>query len=152
MESLQAVDLSKNSKNNFVVSVPQKNETLETVNVNKKSVSSFEIDRLSKNPVVEFDDINESTLGKGFKKVDAENVENVEKEAKRNVKTANAVMDVLDKKLRFVPDERVDSNLIVQLVDEETGKVLKQFPPEEMITLMAKIEDSVLGMLVDNSA
>lgn len=77
-----------------------------------------------------------------------------EKELKRRVEkdieTANAVMDVLDKKLRFVQDERLENSLVVQLIDEDSGKIIKQFPPEEVISLMEKIEETVVGLMVDD--
>ena len=75
----------------------------------------------------------------------AEKVEN-------DVEIANAFMEALNKKLRFVMDERANNDLIVQLVDTETDEVLKQYPPEEMLKLMVKIEDTIIGILVDDNA
>lgn len=71
---------------------------------------------------------------------------------KKDVDTANVFMEALDKKLRFVTDERADDDLIVQLVDSKTGDVLKQYPPEEMLKIMAKLEDTIVGIFVDSSA
>jgi len=49
--------------------------------------------------------------------------------------------------LNFSVDEASDS-LVVQVVDSESGKVVRQIPPDEVLTLKQRIDD-MTGMLFD---
>lgn len=68
------------------------------------------------------------------------------------VAQANSLMDVMNKKLEFDLDDRAENQMIVRVVDKESGKVIRQYPAEEMLNVMAKLEETILGVFVDDSA
>ncbi|HWQ89284.1 MAG TPA: flagellar protein FlaG [Desulfitobacteriaceae bacterium] len=59
----------------------------------------------------------------------------------------NKFMQLLDADLKFVLHEGT-KQLMVQVVDTREQKVLKEFPPHELLDTMAKIRDYV-GLLLD---
>jgi len=61
--------------------------------------------------------------------------------------TLNKFMDSMNAKLQFVVHDKTH-RLMVQVVDPETNKVLKEFPPHELLDTMAAISDYV-GTLLD---
>jgi flagellar protein FlaG len=59
----------------------------------------------------------------------------------------NKFMELLDADIRFKLHDKT-GKLIVQVVNIKENKVLKEFPPHEMLDTMAKIRDYV-GLLLD---
>ena len=62
----------------------------------------------------------------------------------------NQVVDLFNHELRFEIDDRL-GKVIVKIIDKETGETIRQIPPEDMLNIMARI-DEVLGMMFDERA
>lgn len=62
----------------------------------------------------------------------------------------NKMMQLLNADLRFAMHEQT-KQLMVQVVDSKDQKVLKEFPPHELLDTMAKIK-SYIGFLLDKKA
>jgi len=62
---------------------------------------------------------------------------------------ANELARKFSRSLSFSYDERIDK-VIVQVMEGDTDKVIRQIPPEEMIRLSVKMDD-ILGMLINQS-
>ena len=62
----------------------------------------------------------------------------------------NHFMKLMNADLQFSVHEKTH-RVMVKLVDESTKEVLKEFPPEEFLDMIAKIQEYV-GMLVDKKA
>lgn len=98
------------------------------------------------------EDEKKATGGKG----ERENVEDTPKKGiqkdglEKTVATINKFLETLEKKrVEFAVDERLKGGLVVKVVDKETEEVIKQYPPEELLDIMARIEDAILGILLD---
>ena len=63
---------------------------------------------------------------------------------------ANSVVKPLNTKLSFSFDNKSGKN-IIKIVDGDSGKVIRQIPPEEMVRLSEHIKE-LLGALVDKHA
>ena len=59
----------------------------------------------------------------------------------------NKTTEIYNKGLRFKVHDETD-RLIVQVVDEKSGDVIKQIPPEDILDLEASIEEMV-GLIID---
>ncbi len=76
---------------------------------------------------------------------------NVDKNAvKLQTEELNQVVDLFNHELRFEIDDRL-GKVIVKIIDKETGETIRQIPPEDMLNIMARI-DEVLGMMFDERA
>ena len=87
------------------------------------------------------------------KKIFAEKIDdgNVDKNAvKLQTEEINQVVDLFNHELRFEIDDRL-GKVIVKIIDKETGETIRQIPPEDMLNIMARI-DEVLGMMFDERA
>ncbi|MCH8127315.1 flagellar protein FlaG [candidate division KSB1 bacterium] len=87
------------------------------------------------------------------KKIFAEKIDdgNVDKNAvKLQTEELNQVVDLFNHELRFEIDDRL-GKVIVKIIDKETGETIRQIPPEDMLNIMARI-DEVLGMMFDERA
>ncbi|HAR62975.1 MAG: hypothetical protein DKM50_03900 [Candidatus Margulisiibacteriota bacterium] len=73
-------------------------------------------------------------------------------EIQKEVDKLNVIMEAMNRKLEFVVDDRLKNQMVVKVVDKDSGKVIRQYPAEEMIKVMARIEESILGALVDDKA
>lgn len=62
----------------------------------------------------------------------------------------NRFMQLMDANIQFTLHEKTN-RLIVRVVDSKEGKVLKEFPPKEMLDVMARIREYV-GALLDKKA
>lgn len=69
------------------------------------------------------------------------------KDVKNITQELNKFLELMNSDLKFVIHEKT-KQLIVQVVDTRTQKVLKEFPPHEFLDTMAKIRDYV-GLLLD---
>lgn len=61
---------------------------------------------------------------------------------------ANTMATLFDTKLSFNYDERID-RVVVSVREGSTDKVIRQFPPEEMIELAAKFKADARGLMLD---
>lgn len=85
----------------------------------------------------------QSTENKSTKQATPGEVEHISEEM-------NKFMELINSDIRFVLHEKTH-RLIVQVVDSKEGKVLKEFPPHELLDTMAKIKEYV-GVLLDKKA
>jgi len=86
---------------------------------------------------------NQMTENKTTKQVSTEEVKTLTDEM-------NKFMQLINSDIQFVFHEKMQ-RLIVQVVDTKEGKVLKEFPPHELLDTMAKIKEYV-GLLLDKKA
>ena len=69
---------------------------------------------------------------------------------KNDLEKINASPSVMNHSIRFSIDEST-SELVVKIVDKNTDKILKQIPPEEVLTLKERIQE-MRGLLVEERA
>ncbi len=55
--------------------------------------------------------------------------------------------DIFNKRLDFRIDEKTN-RVVVKVIDTKTDKVIKEIPPEQLLHLVAKIQE-MIGLLVD---
>ena len=56
------------------------------------------------------------------------------------IDNANQLMEVQKRRIQFSVDEATGGN-IVRVYDEETNELIRQYPPEEVVSLMAKVDE-----------
>ncbi len=66
------------------------------------------------------------------------------------VKNANHFLEQISRELRFERSE-TDGKIVVQVKDQKTGSVIRQFPSEEMLQI-AKDMEKMTGLLFKDSA
>ena len=66
------------------------------------------------------------------------------------VEMANAIAQFLDKKIAFSYDRRINK-VIVRVVRESTGEVIRQIPPEEMVDHMVRLQEDFRGLILNHS-
>ena len=71
-------------------------------------------------------------------------------DAQRIVQELQRKLDPLATRLNFSVDEETGS-FVVKVIDNETGDIIKQIPPEEMLNLRASLAELV-GVLFDEKA
>lgn len=92
-------------------------------------------------------------LGQGSS---AEKVKETEKKplSKENIKNLtyemNRFLEMINSDIQFSLHEKTQ-RLIVRVVDTRDNKILKEFPPHEMLDTLARIRDYV-GLLLDKKA
>ena len=64
------------------------------------------------------------------------------------IKTINNNIQSLNQGIRFSYNENIKS-LVVNVVNLETGKVIRQIPPKDIINLQKKMSE-VMGLIFDN--
>lgn len=74
------------------------------------------------------------------KEISKEELDEVVDETKKTI-------DLFNKKLDFKVHEETD-RIVVKVVDKDTGKIIKEIPPEEILELAARIE-RFLGVFID---
>ena len=62
----------------------------------------------------------------------------------------NSAVDVFNKGLHFKVHEDTE-RIVVEVVNKDSGEVIRQIPPEYILDIMAKI-DALLGVFVDEKA
>jgi len=65
-----------------------------------------------------------------------------------SVKKSNTLAEAMNSRIRFKVDDSTDQ-VIVQVVNRETDKVIRQFPSEEMIKLASRAEE-LRGLIYNN--
>lgn len=76
-----------------------------------------------------------------------ESREKVKKELEKVTAELNKAMDPFSSDIKFKFDSKADE-LTVKVVDKNTDKVVKEFPPKEALKLMEKVRELV-GILFD---
>lgn len=66
------------------------------------------------------------------------------------VKNANHFLEQISRELRFERSE-TDGKMVVQVKDQKTGEVIRQFPSEEMLKISKDLE-KMTGLLFKDSA
>ncbi len=70
-----------------------------------------------------------------------------EKELKETIEELNKHFQIFNTRLSFSFDE--ENNIgVIKIQDRNSGEVIKQIPPQEMLDSLAKISD-IVGLLVD---
>lgn len=62
-------------------------------------------------------------------------------DVRNQVRKANKILGVLDVRAKFSVHEGT-GNIIVKLEDTETGEVIREIPPEKLLDLIAKIQET----------
>ncbi|MEC9488402.1 MAG: flagellar protein FlaG [Halanaerobium sp.] len=65
----------------------------------------------------------------------------------KKVEDLNDIVDLLGRGIKFKLHKKTDF-LMTQIIDVKTREVLKEMPPEEMLDLIARIEEMV-GIIID---
>jgi len=60
----------------------------------------------------------------------------------------NSYMEDLRTSLRFSLHKEIDNQVIVQIKNKETGELIRQFPPEELLQIREKMID-LAGLIFD---
>ena len=71
-------------------------------------------------------------------------------DVKKAVETLDKYVQSQKKYVNFSVDEKTHST-VIRFFKTETGELIKQFPPEEILAMAAKIRESI-GWIVDNKA
>lgn len=71
---------------------------------------------------------------------------------KQHVDKMNSVMQAMDKDLQFALDDRLKNEMVVKVVNRKNGHLIRQYPAEEIINMMQRLDEAVQGVLVDNKA
>lgn len=83
---------------------------------------------------------------------DVEQKEVSAEEIKKRVDMLNEAMSAMNKDLSFKLDERVDAGVVVQIFEKDSGDFIKQYPSEEIIGIMDRIEQTIIGAFIDDKA
>jgi flagellar protein FlaG len=70
---------------------------------------------------------------------------------KKMVDTANKTMDKINSKLEFTVDDTTNKT-VVKVTEAQSGKVIMQFPSEEMLSITRAIDSSQHGALLKEKA
>ena len=68
-------------------------------------------------------------------------------EIHKDVKAINEQLKSLDTSIRFSVDEKADE-VVVRIVDKDSGEVIRQIPPESMVRLRESMKD-LSGLFVE---
>lgn len=66
------------------------------------------------------------------------------------IEDLNKAVDIFNKGLHFEIHEETD-RIMVEVINKETGEVIRQIPPEYVLDVMARI-DKLLGIFIDEWA
>ncbi len=77
----------------------------------------------------------------------AQNTEISKEELKKIIEEIRRKMDYLNKYLRIDIDNELEIP-VIKVVEKETEKVIRQIPPDYMLTVMKRI-DEMLGILIN---
>lgn len=81
---------------------------------------------------------------------DGNNAQHTSADIEVAVKTANHFLEQISRELRFERSE-TGGKIVVQVTDQKTGAVIRQFPSEEMLKLSKDLE-KMTGLLFKDSA
>ena len=63
-------------------------------------------------------------------------------------KSMSKVADSFNHRLKFQVDDRSGTGIVVRVVDRQSGDVIKEFPPEEFLNMVAKMKE-FMGAIFD---
>ncbi len=66
------------------------------------------------------------------------------------IEVANKAFKEVNIGFKYVLNDKID-RAIVQVLNTETGEIIRQFPPEEIINMLERMYD-LLGILIDKKA
>ncbi|MCZ6873855.1 MAG: flagellar protein FlaG [bacterium] len=72
------------------------------------------------------------------------------REVSETVALANRIAEVLDRKISFSYDDKLDQ-IIVKIVKKSTGETIRQIPPQEMVELIANLREGIRGLLLNQA-
>lgn len=82
--------------------------------------------------------------------VEASDQSNIAEKVKQAADTLNQFMSQFDKRIAFDVYDDTDQ-MYVKVIDKETNKVLRTYPPEELLDAAARMHQ-VLGIIFDKQA
>ena len=117
------------------------------VNTNYSSEISIRRPRDSYQPL-KSEAENGVALGTGtFDKPGSQIADDLKETVIDGVEHLNAAADIFNKGLHFTIHEDTEQ-LVVEIINKDTGEVIRQIPPEYMLEVIAKI-DALLGLFID---
>lgn len=78
--------------------------------------------------------------------------DNNEEGLQQDTKTIVSFIKGLYERLDFVLYKAIDGQMMLKIIDKESRQVLKEYAPEHMLPLMAKIKETIAGVLIDEEA
>ena len=72
---------------------------------------------------------------------------NIEQELNEAIKTLDIMMEIRQRSVQFERDETSGTN-IIRVVDDRTGEVIRQMPPDELLNFMRNLT-KMLGNFID---
>ena len=72
-------------------------------------------------------------------------------EVQRALSQIEIMMELRDRAVTFSQDEQAGGKDIIRVVDRETGELIRQFPPEELLQFMRNLT-KMLGTFMDEKA
>ncbi len=132
------------------------NEPTKKSDINEKEISVQKIDNKSQAPqqvykdtnkkseVFSVEDFAEKIAQKRAKELDEKQKQELIEKLKEKI---NKLLSSWNIQLDFTIDKDLDK-VVVKVKDKDTGKVIRQIPPEEMLKIAKSIEE-VTGLLLD---
>ena len=71
----------------------------------------------------------------------------IEREVGKAIETVEVMMELRERSVKFERDEESGTN-IIKIVDDKTGEVIRQMPPEELVSFMRNLT-KMLGNFLD---
>ncbi|MGR3220587.1 MAG: flagellar protein FlaG [Candidatus Anammoxibacter sp.] len=68
------------------------------------------------------------------------------------VKEADRIISIVNNKLQIVSDDRSRTGLVVKILNRDSGDLIKQIPSEEVLNIIARLKESAVGGIIDDSA
>ena len=72
-------------------------------------------------------------------------------EVQRALSQIEIMMELRDRAVTFSQDEQAGGKEIIRVVDRDTGELIRQFPPEELLQFMRNLT-KMLGTFMDEKA
>ncbi|NPV42741.1 MAG: flagellar protein FlaG [Firmicutes bacterium] len=70
-----------------------------------------------------------------------------DEELQESINTLNKTLEVIDKRYEFSIHEETDRP-VVRVYDRNSGDIIKQIPPEEVLNILTKIRE-LIGIFID---
>ena len=71
----------------------------------------------------------------------------IEQELNEAIKTLDIMMEIRQRSVQFERDETSGTN-IIRVIDDRTGEVIRQMPPDELLNFMGNLS-KMLGIFLD---
>ena len=76
-----------------------------------------------------------------------QNTRDIEQQVGKAIETVEVMMELRERSVKFETDESTGAN-IIKIVDDKTGDVIRQMPPEELLSFMRNLT-KMLGNFLD---